>query len=148
MKTKKSGDITYYTAAGGVLVDETGAQILLLIRPSRDEVRLPKGHVEEGETLKIAALREVIEESGYSDVVILDTLGEQLVAFQFKGKQVQRTEYFFLMRTRTNQQRPRPAEDEHQFFTTWVDWNEADEYMTFESEREWIKRAYVAFTKL
>jgi ADP-ribose pyrophosphatase YjhB (NUDIX family) len=40
---------------------------MLLIRPSRDEVRLPKGHVEAGETLRAAALREVAEETGYDD---------------------------------------------------------------------------------
>ncbi len=144
MQTEKRGNIYYYTAAGGVLVDHTGTQILLLIRPSRDEVRLPKGHVEIGETLESAALREVVEESGYSDVVILDDLGEQLVAYQFQGRQVQRTEYFFLMRARSKKQLPRPPADENQFFTTWVDWDEADKHITFESEREWLKRACVA----
>lgn len=148
MKTEKRGDIQYYTAAGGVLVDQTGGQVLLLIRPSRDEVRLPKGHVDKGETLELAALREVNEETGYSDVVILDGLGEQLVAFQYKGMQVQRTEYYFLMRALSKQQQPRSEIDALQFFTIWVDWDEADEYLTYESEREWLKRANVAYNQL
>ena len=109
MKTDKRDGISYYTAAGGVLINKMGTQVLLLIRPSRDEVRLPKGHVEKDETLVSAALREVSEESGYNDIVIIDSLGEQLVAYQYKGQQVQRTEYFYLMRAVTDQQIPRPV---------------------------------------
>ena len=141
MKAEKRGNIFYYEAAGGVLVDRTGTQVLLLIRPSRDEVRLPKGHIEMDETVKDAALREVREESGYSDIVIVKDLGEQLVAFQYNGRQVQRTEYFYLMRAQSSQPHPRPEDDEDQFFTTWVDWDQAAEAITFEAEREWLKRA-------
>jgi 8-oxo-dGTP pyrophosphatase MutT (NUDIX family) len=120
MERKRRKDIVYYTAAGGVLVDQTGNRVLLLIRPSRDEVRLPKGHVEVDESIQSAALREVIEESGYSDIAILSNLGEQLVAFQYNGQQVQRTEYFYLMRILSNRMNPRPEADENQFFATWV----------------------------
>ena len=143
MKVEKRGDIFTYTAAGGVLVDASGTQVLLLIRPSRDEVRLPKGHVEPGETLQDAALREVIEESGYADIVVIKELGEQLVAFQYNGRQVQRTEYYFLMRARSKQLHPRPEVDENQFFATWVDWEQANMVITFDAEREWLKRARV-----
>lgn len=145
MQTEKRGEIYYYTAAGGVLVDPTGTQVLLLIRPSRDEVRLPKGHVEKEESLESAALREVVEESGFGDVVILANLGEQLVAFQYQGKQIQRSEYYFLMRAHSKQKLPRPLVDDNQFFPTWVSWDEADQHITFESEREWLRRAHVVW---
>jgi len=48
-----------YTAAGGVVVD--AERVLVLRRPSRDEVRLPKGHIEKGESAQETALREVME---------------------------------------------------------------------------------------
>lgn len=147
MQLKKRGDIFYYKAAGGVLVNPTGTHVLLLVRPSRDEVRLPKGHVETSETLENAAMREVTEESGYMDIAIVADLGEQLVAFQYEGKQIQRTEYYFLMRTYSDQQLPRPEEDENQFFPTWVRWDEADQHITFEAEREWLKRAYATWNQ-
>ena len=148
MKVEKHLNIFYYTAAGGVLVDQTGANVLLLIRPSRDEVRLPKGHIEREETLKDAALREVTEESGYADIVILKDLGEQLVAFQFNGRQVQRTEHYFLMRAQSKQLHPQPEVDENQFFATWVDWDQAVKIVTFEAEREWLKRARTALEQI
>ena len=129
-----------YTAAGGVVTDATGEQVLLLIRPSSDEVRLPKGHVEPGELPPQAALREVAEESGYTDLEIVTSLGQQLVAFPLGKRSIQRTEYYYLMQLRSRQQAERPAADE-QFFPIWVSWQEALENLTFEAEREWVRRA-------
>ena len=130
-----------YTASGGVLTDAEGTQVLLLIRPERDEVRLPKGHVEPEETLADAALREVSEEAGYDDVEIVADLGEQLVAFPLDGKVVQRTEHYFLLRARTLHQTDRPQPDDQQFFTIWVPWDEAPTHLTFEAEQVWMHRA-------
>lgn len=130
-----------YTASGGVLTDIEGSQVLLLIRPSGDEVRLPKGHVDPDETPQNAALREVAEEAGYDDIEIVDDLGEQLVAFPLGDKVVRRTEYYYLMRARSLHQIERPALDTQQFFTVWVTWDEALAHITFEAEREWIRRA-------
>ncbi|MBN1921320.1 MAG: NUDIX domain-containing protein [Anaerolineae bacterium] len=129
-----------YTAAGGVVSDVTGELVMLLIRPSRDEVRLPKGHVEAGETLRAAALREVAEETGYDDLEIITPLGSQLVAFPMGNRSIKRTEALFLMRARSKHQIERPQADE-QFFPVWVSWNEALAHLTFEAEREWVRRA-------
>ena len=136
--------IRYYTAAGGVVLDPTKEQVLLLIRPSRDEVRLPKGHTESDESVRATALREVSEESGYDDLEILSDLGEQLVVFPLKGEIVKRTEHYFLMRARSLHQSARPKPDASQFITLWASWQEADEHLTFEAEQEWLRRAQQA----
>lgn len=130
-----------YTASGGVLADTDGAHVLLLIRPASDEVRLPKGHVEPDESPERAALREVTEEAGYDDIDIVADLGEQLVAFPLGNKVVRRTEHYYLMRARSLHQIDRPSTDDQQFFTIWVTWVEALSHLTFEAEREWIRRA-------
>lgn len=130
-----------YTASGGVLTNAETTHILLLIRPERDEVRLPKGHVEPEETVSDAALREVVEETGYDDIEIIADLGEQMVAFPLDDKIVQRVEHYFLLRTRTPHQTERPQADTEQFFTIWVPWEEASTHLTFEAEQEWICRA-------
>lgn len=130
-----------YTASGGVVTNAEGTHVLLLIRPARDEVRLPKGHVEPEETLTDAALREVAEEAGYDDLEILANLGEQLVAFPLGDKVMRRTERYFLMRTRTLHQIERPQPDDQQFFTIWVPWDEVLIHLTFEAEQMWIQRA-------
>ena len=130
-----------YTASGGIVTNAEGTHVLLLIRPERDEVRLPKGHVEPEEALAEAALREVTEETGYDDLEIVADLGEQLVAFPLDGKVVRRTEHYFLMRARTLHQTERPQSDDQQFFTIWVPWDEAPTHLTFEAEQVWIRRA-------
>ncbi len=130
-----------YRASGGVLTNAEGTHVLLLIRPERDEVRLPKGHVEPEEAVADAALREVVEEAGYDDIEIVANLGEQLVAFPLGDKVVRRTEHYFLMRARTLHQAERPQPDEQQFFTIWVPWDEVLTHLTFEAEQVWIRRA-------
>ncbi|HQE94240.1 MAG TPA: NUDIX domain-containing protein [Anaerolineae bacterium] len=130
-----------YTAGGGVLTNAAGTDVLLLIRPARDEVRLPKGHIEPEESAADAALREVVEETGYDDIEIVADLGEQWIAFPLGDKIVRRTEHYFLMRARSLHQTERPRLDEQQFFTIWVPWNEAITHLTFEVEQEWIRRA-------
>ncbi|MFN2114867.1 MAG: NUDIX domain-containing protein, partial [Anaerolineae bacterium] len=79
-----------YAAAGGVVVD--GGRVLLLDRPSRGEVRLPKGHIEPDESSADAALRETAEESGYGDLRIEADLGNQLVSFEYEGQRYLRDE--------------------------------------------------------
>ena len=138
--SKKLTRITY-TASGGVLTDSDGLHVLVLIRPTSDEVRLPKGHVEPDEPPQHAALREVTEETGYDDIEIIANLGEQLVAFPLGKKVVRRTEYYYLMRARSHHQIERPNQDAEQFFTIWVSWDEALEHLTFEAEQEWLRRA-------
>jgi len=130
----------FYAAAGGVVADTTGEKVLLLIRPSRDEVRLPKGHIEPGESPKEAAMREVSEESGYKSLKILVDLGEQLVAFPLGKRAVRRTEHYYLMQINSTEQTERPEQDA-QFFPIWVTWEEALQHLTYAAEREWIHRA-------
>ena len=143
---KSTSDQVQYTAAGGVLLDKTGDHVLLLIRPARDEVRLPKGHVEADETLEEAALREVREETGYTDIEVLAFLGKQRVAFTHYETAVQRIESYFLMQTRSEEKLD-AAEIEGQFFPIWVTWEEAEQHLTFDAEREWINRAQAHLRK-
>jgi len=127
-----------YTAAGGVVVD--GERVLVLHRPSRNEVRLPKGHVEAGESPQETALREVVEESGYSDLEIVDDLGHQVVKFVFQGAHVVRDERYWLMRLRSPRQLERQTTD-LQFVPDWLSWDQALAALSFEPEREWVRRA-------
>ncbi len=133
-----TGEIERYTAAGGVVVRDQ--RVLVLRWPSRDEIRLPKGHVEPGETVREAALRETSEESGYTDLEIEADLGSQRVAFDDQGRHVIRTERYFLM-TLVGGADARGDAGESKFEPLWLSWDEALEALTFEAEREWVQRA-------
>lgn len=60
-------------AAGGVVENEKGELLMIELRNRWD---LPKGHIEEGESVSVAALREVEEETG----VRADIVGDEPVA--------------------------------------------------------------------
>ena len=128
----------HYDAAGGVVIHDD--HVLVLRRPSRSEIRLPKGHIEEGESQQETALREVAEESGYADLEIVNALGHQVAEFDYKDKHVIRNEYYFLMRLISPRQIER-TEHEHQFEPQWLSWEETLAQLTFEVEREWVRRA-------
>src|SRR5512139_2643988 len=70
-----------YRAAGGVVIDDAGRVLMIerwVMRKGErvHEIRLPKGHVEPGETDEQAALRETCEESGYCGLAVIGDLGE------------------------------------------------------------------------
>jgi 8-oxo-dGTP pyrophosphatase MutT (NUDIX family) len=130
-------NVVYYVAAGGVVVHD--GRVLVLQRPGRDEVRLPKGHVEPGEDVETTALREVCEESGYDGLLVRADLGEQVVEFEYKGKRVVRTERYFLMALADSS--ALPSDGEKQFEPEWLTWDGALQVLTFEAEREWVRRA-------
>jgi 8-oxo-dGTP pyrophosphatase MutT (NUDIX family) len=136
METREN-DRVYYAAAGGVVVRPD--RVLVLRRPKRDEVRLPKGHIEPGESAEFAALREVCEESGLEGLSIRTDLGEQIVEFDRRGERVVRTERYFLMDVEGSA--TSSFGGEAQFEPEWVTWDTALTRLTFEAEREWVRRA-------
>lgn len=126
-----------YQAAGGIVLHK--GRVLVLVRPSRNETRLPKGHIEPGEDAASAAHREILEESGYDHLTLLADLGKQLVKFEYQGVHVTRTEYFFLfLLTQRPAQRKK---GEAQFQPKWLPWEEAIKTVSYEAEREWVRRA-------
>jgi 8-oxo-dGTP pyrophosphatase MutT (NUDIX family) len=128
-----------YQSAGGIVIDENN-RVLVLRRPSRNEVRLPKGHIKAGESRLEAALREVAEESGYTGLIVLADLGHQVVKFEYQGRRIVRDEYYFLLGFQDTNQDEKPA-GEPQFESDWVSWAQALAELSFSAEREWVRRA-------
>jgi 8-oxo-dGTP pyrophosphatase MutT (NUDIX family) len=132
-----------YSAAGGVLMRDADRSILVLQRPGRSELRLPKGHVEAGETNAQAAVREVQEETGYADVVIAADLGSITHTFYNIARDVEvtRTESYFLMRLLSETRYDGPHFEHENFQRRWLRWIEAEQTLTYEVEREFVRRA-------
>jgi bis(5'-nucleosidyl)-tetraphosphatase len=62
-------------SAGGIVIGDGGA--IAMVRSKNSQSWLfPKGHIEEGETDEIAALREIEEETGLKNLEYIDDLGE------------------------------------------------------------------------
>ncbi|MBI3242702.1 MAG: NUDIX domain-containing protein [Chloroflexi bacterium] len=138
-------DIIHYEAAGGILFD--GDKVLLLRKHGLNEVVLPKGHVEDGETAEQAAVRETVEETGYSNLEVLADLG--VLQAQFRGKDgawYVRNEHYFVMRLRNHDHAGEmdydDAEHDRQTFERlWVPAAEAEAMMSFEPARSFVRQA-------
>jgi 8-oxo-dGTP pyrophosphatase MutT (NUDIX family) len=133
-----------YAAAGGVVIND--GCMLVLDRPGRGEVRLPKGHIEDGEDPAATALRETAEESGYADLDIVTDLGSQVVEFDFEGNRVVRMEHYFLLRLLSEAQVRRSKQDTAQFQPLWLPLDEVETHLTYLAEQEVARRAIAAYT--
>ncbi len=60
-------------SAGGVVISQNGE--ILVVSQHGTTWSLPKGHVDEGEEVLAAAKREIYEESGVADLVLIKELG-------------------------------------------------------------------------
>ena len=135
-----------YITGGGVIIQ--AERVLLLDRPARQEIRLPKGHVEPGESPRAAALRETAEEAGYADLRILRELGAADVEYDYRGRRYRRTEHYFLMGLASGRQAPRPAADRNQFRPFWTPLDQGLELLTFQEERWVLEKAVAAWREL
>lgn len=90
-----AADFVRVEAAGGVVVDDCGA-CLMILRNARWD--LPKGHWEPGETIEECAVREVEEETGVRGVRIVRPLCRTLHAYSMRGRWELKRTHWFAMR--------------------------------------------------
>jgi 8-oxo-dGTP pyrophosphatase MutT (NUDIX family) len=136
-------------AAGGVVFRRTAGGVEFLVgeqidwRTHEHRVRLPKGHVDPGETVEAAAVREVEEETGRK-VVGATPLGEHRYSFvapprrKRPGGLIEKVVVFFLMEDAGPTDAPRDDEMER---ILWLDADSACQRLTFENEQTMVRRA-------
>ena len=111
----------------------------LVIRDPYHNWGLPKGHLEHDETSAEAALREVAEETGLTDL----RLGRELVTidwyFHAQGAKIHKFTTFYLMYSNEGEAIPQKAEGISQCL--WVPLAEADKKITYDNAGEVMKVA-------
>lgn len=115
---------------------DEGSEIAL-VSPRGGVFSLPKGHPDPGETMKEAATREVLEETGLT-AEPQEKLGEVRYWYRLHGERVHKTVTFFLFRYVSG------SVDDHDDEVVWAGWvplEEAPEQLTYEGEREMVVKA-------
>jgi len=74
-----------------------GAIDILMIQDRKGRWTIPKGHVEEGETFEVTAVREIGEETGLTNVVIRDKLDKIFFFYRRDGRLIYMTTHIFLI---------------------------------------------------
>lgn len=112
-------------AAGG-LVERTDNKLLFIFRNNKWD--LPKGGIEKKELIIEAAQREVVEETGVSDLIVQKQLSETFHIFK-KGKRFRlKKTYWFKMST-SYMGKTKPQTEEGIKKTEWVSKEKIDEIL-------------------
>jgi ADP-ribose pyrophosphatase YjhB (NUDIX family) len=140
-------------AAGGVVIDArpaapgAGPSVLVVHRPAYDDWSLPKGHVDPGEDVEAAALREVAEETGVRATVVsaAGTTEHTVRAARGRGAQVV---HWFVMRPASDDDPDddptlRPVDDEVDRAEWWPVPHALDA-LTHAGERALLRRVTAA----
>lgn len=133
------------TSAGGIVFRlDAGQPVFLLIRDSYRNWGFPKGHLEAGEQPAAAALREVKEETGISDLSIRSEIDTIDWFFRFRGQLIHKVCHFFLMETVEATTSPQHAEG----ITAcrWTRFDEAQSLVSYANAREVLRRAHELLT--
>ncbi len=130
------------TSAGAIILREVDGQLKIALAHHPREIKawvLPKGHVEAGETLEQAALREIYEEAGLNNVQLLQHLGTILrESVKSNGDEVEKTIHFYLAYA-LNESPPSTPTDSKFIEVGWFSPQEALELLPYESEQDFLR---------
>ena len=111
----------YIEAAGGFIKNELGEYLFIFRREKWD---LPKGKLEDGETPSVAAIREVMEETGLQKVTEKKHRCSTWHTYELHGEQILKQTYWYDMEAEKNQKSTPQLEEE----ITELQWMRPDNF--------------------
>lgn len=120
-------------AGGGYVVQpcEDDDELALLMIYRRGRWDIPKGKIEEGETIRECAVREVKEEVGARTMRIIRPLGPTQHGFEADGRYWIKTTHWYLMQT--DDEHFDPATNEGIYRIAWATWPVARRHVGYDT---------------
>lgn len=130
-KPKVSKDIELVKAGGGVLYRIMSGEVYVLLIHRRGFWDLPKGKIEDDESIEQGAVREVAEETGVALPHIVFGLGNTEHHYEQNGTLFHKTTHWYAMITSDESTIPQAEEQIEK--TEWVILNEAIKMVEFDN---------------
>jgi 8-oxo-dGTP pyrophosphatase MutT (NUDIX family) len=133
---------TEVSAGAFILRDIDGELKVALAQHRRSEKvwNIPKGHVEPGETIEQAALREIAEEAGLFNVTLIRYLGSILrESAKENGDIIQKTIHYYLAYASDDHQQPSEPTDNRFTVAGWFPAQQAIQLLSNESDRAFFR---------
>ena len=129
------------TAAGGMVFNQNGALLMIYRKGMWD---MPKGKLDDGETIEQCAIREVSEETGLSSISIIQKLSVTYHTYLLNGENIVKPSHWYEMNFKGNEI-PKPQIEEDITEIRWVTKNEASGLLEsmFPSIQEMVSSYYL-----
>jgi 8-oxo-dGTP pyrophosphatase MutT (NUDIX family) len=129
-------------AAGGMVFNTKGE---LLMMKRRGKWDMPKGKLDEGESIEECAIREVMEETGLTGLKSVKKLQTTYHTYAYKGNIALKPSHWFLMEY-SGIETPIPQTEEDITEICWVDKKRAEKLIknAFPSIREMIEKYFLS----
>ncbi|HEY4100333.1 MAG TPA: NUDIX hydrolase [Gemmatimonadales bacterium] len=128
-------------SAGGIVYrrDADGTPRFLLIKDSYQHWGFPKGHLEDGESPVIAAVRETREETGLAELTVQGPIRIIDWHFRFRGRYIHKFCHFFLFESLEGECTPQL--DEGITAVRWEHLDRALDVLSYDNARGVLRRA-------
>ena len=133
-------------SAGGIVLNKKGQ--VLVVNQNGNSWSLPKGHLESGEDTLSAAKREILEESGISELILLKELGayerSRIGRNGLPDTSEMKRITLFLFTTSQSELKPT---DPHNPEARWVDRLQVAGLLTHPKDKEYFSSVLAQFPK-
>ena len=128
-------------SAGGVIINLKNK--ILIVKQKSNSYSFPKGHLEPGEDNLTAAKREILEETGISDLMLikkLDTYRRPRINKSGDGDDLSEIKEITLFLFTTSETRTEPVDLINHPELLWVEKDEVSSLLTHKKDKEFFEK--------